>query len=79
MSFSPKELKKLVGHYGKHVYDEGRVFKHVPVGPDNVDQGQGVDEYGRTYRCGASLNLALCLLISRTPGTSAITRLAGKA
>jgi len=50
LSFSPKELKKLVGHYGKHVYDEGRVFKHVPVGPDNVDNGQGVDEYGRTYR-----------------------------
>jgi len=50
LSFSPKELKKLVGHYGKHVYDEGRVFKHVPVGPDNVDRGQGVDEYGRTYR-----------------------------
>jgi len=50
LSFSPKELKKLVGHYGKHVYDEGRVFKHVPLGPDNVDRGQGVDEYGRTYR-----------------------------
>ena len=44
-------MKKLVGHYGKHVYDEGRVFKHVPLGPDNVDRGQGVDEYGRTYRC----------------------------
>ena len=50
LPLSPKELKKLVGHYGKHVYDEGRVFKHVPLGPDNVDRGQGVDEYGRTYR-----------------------------
>jgi len=50
LSFSPKDLKKLIGHYGKHVYDEGRVFKHVPTGPDNVDRGQGIDEYGRTYR-----------------------------
>jgi len=54
MNLSFKELKKLVGHYGKHLYDEGKVFKYVPLGPDNQDRGHGIDEFGQTYRykCG---------------------------
>ena len=35
-------------HYGKHLYDEGKVFKHIPP----VDgSAEGFDEYGRIYRC----------------------------
>ena len=54
LNLSFRELKKLVGHYGKHLYDEGKVFKYVPLGPDNVDKGQGIDEFGKTfrYKCG---------------------------
>jgi len=54
MNLNFRDLKKLVGHYGKHLYDEGKVFKYVPLGPDNQDRGNGVDEFGMTYRykCG---------------------------
>jgi len=54
LTLSFKEMKKLVGHYGKHLYDEGKMFKYIPLGPDNIDRGQGFDEFGKTYRykCG---------------------------
>jgi len=53
-NLSFRELKKLVGHYGRHLYDEGRLFAHVPLGEGNADRGQGVDEFGKTfrYKCG---------------------------
>ena len=54
LNLSFRELKKLVGHYGKHLYDEGKVFKYVPLGADNVDKGEGIDQFGKTfrYKCG---------------------------
>jgi len=54
LSLSFRDLKKLIGHYGKHLYDEGKIFKYVPLGPDNVDRGEGIDEFGKNYRykCG---------------------------
>ena len=42
-----RDPKKMFMHYGKHLYDEGRVFKHIPP----VDgSAEGFDEYGRVYR-----------------------------
>ena len=34
-------------HYGKHLYDEGKVFAHIPPVDGSAD---GFDEFGRIYR-----------------------------
>ena len=50
-NLSFRDPKKMFMHYGKHLYDEGRLFKHIPP----VDgSAEGFDEYGRVYRykCG---------------------------
>ena len=50
-NLSFRDPKKMFMHYGKHLYDEGRLFKHIPpVG----GSAEGFDEYGRVYRykCG---------------------------
>jgi hypothetical protein len=49
MNLSFLELRRLLTHYGKHLYDEGKVFPHVPLG-DNVDLGKGIDQFGATYK-----------------------------
>jgi len=50
-NLSFREIKRLREHYSKHLYSEGKIFKHFPAQPDNVDtEGKVIDEYGTTYK-----------------------------
>ena len=42
-----RDPKKMFMHYGKHLYDEGKVFAHIPPVDGSAD---GFDEFGRIYR-----------------------------
>ena len=71
-----RDPKKMFMHYGKHLYDEGKVFKHIPP----VDgSGEGFDEFGRIYRCFIIWYSSIwCWLIGGHPGTSVASSGAGK-
>jgi len=50
-NLSFREIKRLREHYSKHLYNEGKIFKHVPGEAGNVDvDGKVVDEFGAKFK-----------------------------
>jgi len=50
-NLSFRDIKRLREHYSKHLYNEGKIFKHVPGEPGNVDDdGKVVDEFGSKFK-----------------------------
>jgi len=50
-NLSFREIKRLREHYSKHLYNEGKIFKHVPGEDGNVDaDGKVLDEFGSKFK-----------------------------
>jgi len=50
-NLSFREIKRLREHYSRHLYSEGKIFKHAPAEPENVDaDGKVIDEFGSKYK-----------------------------
>jgi len=50
-NLSFREIKRLREHYSRHLYSEGKIFKHALADPENVDaDGKVIDEFGSKYK-----------------------------
>lgn len=50
-NLSFREIKRLREHYSKHLYNEGKLFKHVLGEAANVDaDGKIIDEFGSKFK-----------------------------